>query len=185
MKNKTIKNLIAFGTLAILLVSAHSALAYVPYTYDMYAPPQPSYYVNPQFTELPTWTPTQPHTANSNGVVHTTTAYPTIVEQPAPTPVKTVSTTTTKKTVVATNTNKSTATSNTVYSDQQNPNYPYGYYDNSNQLTALSLKGSGSFMPSSIWQWLIVIFLILVIIIIARMLGRGNTTHHEVHTVHH
>lgn len=37
-----------------------------------------------------------------------------------------------------------------------------------NGITALSLRGSGSFMPSSIWQWIFTVILILVIIIIAR-----------------
>lgn len=38
-------------------------------------------------------------------------------------------------------------------------------------LTALSLRGSGGFMPSSIWQWLFVIILITFIIILARLIG--------------
>ncbi len=51
-----------------------------------------------------------------------------------------------------------------------------------NGLTALSLAGSGGFMPSSVWQWLLVILLILAIIVIARMLSRPHVNH-EVHTV--
>lgn len=38
-----------------------------------------------------------------------------------------------------------------------------------NDLTALSLRGDGGFMPSSIWQWILVVILILAIIIIGRM----------------
>jgi hypothetical protein len=41
--------------------------------------------------------------------------------------------------------------------------------DNSNDLTALSLRGSGGFMPSSIWQWILLVILILIIIIVGRM----------------
>jgi len=52
-------------------------------------------------------------------------------------------------------------------------------------LTALSLKGSGSFMPSSIWQWLLVVALILIIIIIARTLARKPEVAHDPHGVAH
>jgi hypothetical protein len=45
-----------------------------------------------------------------------------------------------------------------------------------NRLAALSLAGTdGSFMPSSIWQWLLTIILILIIIIIIRILARRNS----------
>lgn len=50
-----------------------------------------------------------------------------------------------------------------------------------NGLTALSLGGSGSFMPSSLWQWIIVILLILIIIVIIRIISRRDDTH----VVHH
>ncbi len=169
MKNTITKNLIAIGTLAILLVSTHSAFAYVPGVWD----PQPRVATNEAaFTKVPT-------TYDAPVVAQTTT-----------TPVKTVSTTTTKKTTVATTTtpktvatNQSTTNNNAYPTNvyQSDTNYPY---NNGSQLTALSLQGSGSFMPSSVWQWLIVIFLILVIIIIARILGR-KPDHHEVHTVTH
>lgn len=36
-------------------------------------------------------------------------------------------------------------------------------------LTALSLGGSHSFMPSSVWQWVLVFFLLLVVIILFRI----------------
>ena len=42
-----------------------------------------------------------------------------------------------------------------------------------NGLTALSVNGSGSFMPSSVFQWFIVILLILGIIILARMVSKS------------
>ncbi len=45
--------------------------------------------------------------------------------------------------------------------------------DNNNGLTALTVKGSGSFMPSSVFQWFIVMLLILAIVIIARMIGKS------------
>lgn len=48
------------------------------------------------------------------------------------------------------------------------PNVKYG----NNELTALSVRGSGGFMPSSIFQWFLVVLLILAIIVIARMITK-------------
>jgi hypothetical protein len=48
---------------------------------------------------------------------------------------------------------------------------------NGNNLTALSLAGSGGFMPSSIWQWMLVVFLILVIVIMARLFVKKPEPH--------
>lgn len=54
----------------------------------------------------------------------------------------------------------------------------YGSYNtqpvvyDTNGVTALTVKGSGSFMPSSIFQWFLFILLILAIIIIARMISK-------------
>jgi hypothetical protein len=55
----------------------------------------------------------------------------------------------------------------------------YGAYNNqpiaaddSNGVTALTVKGSGSFMPSSVFQWFLLILLILGIIIVARMVSK-------------
>jgi len=62
----------------------------------------------------------------------------------------------------------------------------YNSYDQSkgNDITALSLRGSGSFMPSSIWQWIFVIILILIIIIVSRMFMHKPATVSEVHNIH-
>ncbi len=43
-----------------------------------------------------------------------------------------------------------------------------------NGLTALSFRGSGSFLPSSFWQWLLVIVLILFIVILIRLINKYN-----------
>lgn len=48
-------------------------------------------------------------------------------------------------------------------------------------LTALSLRGSGGFMPSSIWQWILAGILLLVIIILIRVLinnSNKKSSHH-------
>lgn len=46
----------------------------------------------------------------------------------------------------------------------------------SNGVAALSVKGSGSFMPSSVFQWILLILIILAIIVIARMIARKSQT---------
>ncbi len=60
----------------------------------------------------------------------------------------------------------------------------YQSVNTGNGITALSLKGSGGFMPSSVWQWIFVIILILVIIIIARTLIKKPAIAQESHAVH-
>lgn len=58
--------------------------------------------------------------------------------------------------------------------------YPYCYtgdysnYGNGSNLTALSMNGSGGFLPSSIWQWILAIMLILAIVVVARMIVKSN-----------
>lgn len=44
-------------------------------------------------------------------------------------------------------------------------------YDN-NGVTALTVKGSGGFMPTSVFQWFMLILIILAIVIIARMISK-------------
>jgi len=55
----------------------------------------------------------------------------------------------------------------------------------SSGLTALSLGGSGSFMPSSIWQWIFVVILILVIIILTRIFVKKPSPEDHDHHVGH
>lgn len=54
-----------------------------------------------------------------------------------------------------------------VYSDQQ-----VAYDNNSNGVAALTVGGTGGFMPSSVFQWFMLILLILAIIIVARMVSK-------------
>lgn len=180
MKNKSIKNLIAVGALALFAMSSQIALAYVPGVWD----PTPRVGGNePAFTKVAS-------TYDAPVVTQTQVVYkPVYITQPA-TPTKTVATTTTTRNTVVSPRNTNANYNNGYVNDAnyQNQNgfnnqnvYPYDD-EGRNNLTALSLQGSGSFMPSSVWQWLIVIFLILVVIIIARMITR-KPEHHEVHTV--
>lgn len=46
-----------------------------------------------------------------------------------------------------------------------------------NGVTALSVAGSGSFLPSSIFQWFLFIILILAIIIVARIISKKSANH--------
>ena len=43
-----------------------------------------------------------------------------------------------------------------------------------NGVTALTVNGSGSFMPSSVFQWIMLVILILAIVIVARMLAKKS-----------
>jgi len=55
---------------------------------------------------------------------------------------------------------------------------PEVVYDN-NGVAALSVAGSGGFMPTSVFQWFLLIILILAIVIIARMVSKtfSNNSH--------
>lgn len=87
----------------------------------------------------------------------------------------TTNNTTTKK--VATTTTKANSddvtTTNVTNSDSDT-----GRYTNTgnNGLTALSLQGSNSFMPDTVWEWLCVFFLILIIVILIRQFRPKHAT---------
>lgn len=164
MNMKTIKNLIILSAFGFVLANASTALAYVPGVWD----PMPRIPDNnPAFYKVPV-------TYDAPVVAQTTTTTYTPPKTTTTTPKNTVATTT------HTNNNTAVHSNNTVDSRELKPVVTTNAYDN-NELTALSLAGSGGFMPSSIWQWLLVILLILIIIIIARMLSKPHG--HEVHTV--
>lgn len=145
------------------------------------------------FTTTPTPVAAQPKTYVTNNYYQTA---PATVRTVVPAPVVTyVTPTNTYGTPVNTNTvpvgynptyNTNSAIpagyNNTGYSNTgsnsalgasaYNSGFTNGYQSVGTGITALSLKGSGGFMPSSIWQWIFVIILILVIIIVARTLTR-------------
>lgn len=50
-----------------------------------------------------------------------------------------------------------------------------------NGVTALSLNGSGGFLPTSVFQWFMLILLILAIIIVARMIARRAAANNNPH----
>ncbi len=182
MNIKTIKNFIAILIVTVSFTSAASAFAYVPGVWD----PQPRVNMNESaFTKVP-----NPYDAP---VIIQTTPMPTVVPVNQNTTNTSSNTTQTATTTTASNTSvRKVATAARVrntysaadYNNQLKPvvtTATNNGYVNNNGLTALSLAGSGSFMPSSIWQWFLVILFILAIIIIVRMLTRPD--HNEVNTV--
>jgi hypothetical protein len=162
MKIKIIKNSIVFIAVAIMLASTQNALAYVPGVWD----PQPRFQANEAaFTKIP-----NPYDA------------PVVVQRTTVVNNKTVSntsssaTTTNTKKVSATTVNKTTNNTNTdINSNKLVPTVNTD--ENANNLAALSLNGSQSFMPSTLWQWLLVVLLIFAIIIIARRLSKKTVEH--------
>ena len=176
MNNKTSKNLIALGALAFFLAGSSVAFAYVPGVWD----PQPRVATNETgFTIVPM--------PKDTPVVVQTTSTPTpIIAQSAP--IKTVTITPVKKseTTLYNNTNTNNPNGVNGMYNQNNSGYPYSSYNdntysNGSDITALSLNGSNSFMPDTIFEWILVILLILAIIVIIRRITRPAD--HEVHVV--
>ena len=171
MNNKTSKNLILLGALAVFLASSSAALAYVPGVWD----PQPRVVTNEAgFTIVPM--------PKDTPVVVQTKSTPTpVVAQAAP--IKTVSITPVKKseTTLYNNTNTSNPNGVNGMYNQNNSGYPYNSYNNGSDITALSLNGSNSFMPDTVFEWILVVLLILAIIVIIRRITRPAD--HDVHVV--
>lgn len=103
------------------------------------------------------------------------------------TPASTTKVTTNNKSITKNNTattaTSNTSTKNTDTSKDTETDSVYGGAKDvtGSNLTALSLRGSGSFMPSSIWQWILVVFLILILIILVRIAAKPRPKVHEVH----
>ena len=114
---------------------------------------------------------------NSNNVYYpnnqNTQTVPPVVNNYYPTTTRVVTSTTPSTTTTNTTNNTTTPVSTTPAVEASNPNGSV-LGASAAGITALSLRGSGSFMPSSIWQWILVIILILTIIIIARIMIRKS-----------
>ncbi len=172
MKIKTVKNTIAFLVVTFSLASATSAYAYVPGVWDPQPRIQdntPGFYVVPNTPEPLPVPQTVPTVAYNNQTTNNTTN-------------NTVNNTTTNSTRNTRNVPAARVRSTESFDNSSAPELKPVVTDNTNNgLTALSVAGSGGFMPSSIWQWFLVVLLILAIIILARILSRSD--HHEIHTV--
>ncbi len=203
MTNKTLKNLISLASLAILFVFTNSALAYVPGIYE----PEWNYsYSGSAFTEIPTNYPSYQNVQTATKTIYvkgptnyvpgpTNTVYvPTSTNTVyVPAPAKTVYVPTSTYSNIGQPANNAVANQNNsnVNTDRYNDNLTASVYNanagKNSELTALAFNGSGGFMPSSVWQWIIVVFLILIIIIIIRVIIKKPDEiheHHEVHTTH-
>lgn len=196
MNKKITKSLIVLGIIVFSFVISNSAFArYNPYDSSYWLEPvsynsiedynySSGYYGN-QGYQQGYYQQYQSYNTSNNypGTTQTTTKPSSSVVnnyyyQSAPT-----KTTTTEKVVTNTNTGSN-------YRDTTN-NGGEGYYNGlgasaagyniTNGVTALSLRGSGSFMPSSIWQWLLVIILILAIIVVSRMIYHRRMVAEEIH----
>lgn len=192
MENKATKNLIILGIIVFSFIFTNSASAYCQrYAFsnklvDRNCIEEEIYYNNYESNSSVSSTSSTLNTTPDNNVVNNYYYYPTTTKT------TTSNTSTTKSTV---DTTKDISNSNSNYDSNYNHgenDYNNGLgasvYDsgqNGNGITALSLKGSGSFMPSSIWQWILVVVLILIIIVIARMFVRKpSPADHDVHTAH-
>jgi len=194
MKNKVTKNLIILGIIVLSFIFTNNAQAYCQrYAFsnklvDPNCIEESTYYSNSQTsssTSSNTSSNSQTATPDTN-VVNNYYYYPTTSKTTTSNTSTTKSTVDTSKDTSNNNSNYNSGTSDyhNVYSNDLGAS-AYNSGQSSNGITALSLKGSGSFMPSSIWQWIMVIILILAIIVIARMFVRKpSPADHDIHIAH-
>lgn len=220
MKNKTMKNLIAFFSFAVLILGAKSVSAgqlgfyyggnsynnssYIDTSY--YNPYGNTYYQEPysyvesqpkvQYVYVPQ-TQAQPQTQIKYVPVETvkyvntgSTVNSGATSNQAASVIGTTNNTATKKIVTkaTTNTGSNANTGQYISYDQNGQMMlasAYNAYNaqpaqvvDGNGVTALTVAGSGSFMPSSVFQWFLVILLILGIIIVARMISKSFSKSH-------
>ena len=197
MKNKTTKNLIILGAIIIFFALTNSTQAYCKhyafsndtvgdcvdeqtYLQDYYQQSgwyYPNNYNNNVYSSNNSQT-TKPTTSVVNNYYYST---------PATSKVATVTKTTTENNSIDrinTNTTNNTGNNNLGASAYNGYN-GYNGQSTDNGITALSLRGSGSFMPSSIWQWILVVIFILAIIVISRMLMHKPEPVQESHGASH
>ena len=191
MEIKTIKNLIIFGLIIFSFALVNSVSAYYsPYDSSYWLvsssertyQPQYDYYQQSGY-DSSSYSSTEPKNYVVNNYYYQTDPTTSTVSK----------STSTTKNVITNNSDEAVTDRNTTdYSNENNYNnglgasaYNGSNQSNGNKITALSLKGSGSFMPSSIWQWILVVILILAIIIISRMfIRKPSPADHDVHVPH-
>jgi hypothetical protein len=189
MKKITKQSIIILGAIILFFAIANSTFAaYGHYAYSTdpvgyeYQPSMPMYYPQPvtnnpiypayyqQPVVYPTTTAAKPTTSVVNNYYYQTA--------PATKTTTTTNTTSNTPTFIPVSDTSRVNTSNGLGASAYNA-YPQ---TTGNGITALSLRGSGSFMPSSIWQWILVVILILAIIVIARMfVHKPDPADHDVH----
>ena len=139
------------------ILATSSGISYQSQSVEVSVIPTTDYYTTPIATANPYYLPSQYNYYPTQNTTNTSTT------------IKGTSTTTAKKVTSSTKKNTSQTSES----------------DTGNSLTALTFRGSGGFMPSSIWQWLLVIILILVIIILSRTLvKKPSPGDHDTHASH-
>lgn len=94
--------------------------------------------------------------------------------------------TTTKNTATTTNKNTNTTTTNNTNTEVKNTQVDTSQGSNfsASSLSALSISGENSFLPDTVFEWICVFFLILVIILLIRQL-RPKADHGASAVAHH
>jgi hypothetical protein len=190
MENKISNKLIVFGIIIFSLFFAGSASAY----YNAY---DSSYWLRPAGQNMNDgYYQTNGYYVNSNNYNPIPETRTSVVNnyyyQTVPggdyyytVPASTSKTKTINTEKVATNDSATSVNNNSIDNiDRMNYNNNLGAsaYNAGNGITALSLRGSGGFMPTTIWGWILVVILILVIIIIARMfVHKPSPADHDAH----
>lgn len=191
MKNYISKILISLGTLTLFLAVANSASAVtiIRTNYPTYEDCNSSWTTPVGCANRNNYSGGGYNTGYYNNQyaynqypTYTTQKQPVVNNYYYPTTTKTVNTssTSTKSTTAQKTT---TAKTTTKAKDNGDNSGEVKGASTGNDLTAMSLRGSGGFLPSSLWQWLIVIFLILIIIILMRLIvrHRNEVDKSEVH----
>lgn len=171
MKNKAIKNLIILGTIIFSFNFAHSVSAFNSSFYSVDSDNSQDSYQSADYSSGRGYSGEQ---GTSTGTPVVNNYYYTTSAGSA---TSTSDSTTTKTPSTATSTVTSTLDKN---GDGINDNLLGA--SAANGLTALSLRGSGGFMPTSIWQWILVAVLILIIIVLIRTVTNSRprvSLHHD------
>jgi len=209
MKYINYKNLILVAVVALALASFNSASAYYNYDNSNYGYSSYGYSSTPSYTTGYSYQ--QNDTSRNNysyynpgtSVVNNTqnqnyyyqpqpvvqpVVQPVIQKNPSEAPV--VSRISTQK-FVAVNNNVPEQNTQAPVDNAINEQIPVEAVDrnvsnnNGNNLSALSISGSNSFMPNTIFEWVMTVIFILVIIILARQFRKREEHTLEAQTVHH
>jgi len=192
MKNKTLKNLIFFGLIfTIFIIGFNCANANYDNGYRVSL-------TNLDRPIVPVYNnPVQYNYGQQLPYVYTE---PTVkyIEQPSPnTQIQYIpqNTNTVKPTTTTTTKTANTNTGNYINYDGNNSMLGASAYNsqgfvpiqgtNRSDLTALSVNGSGSFMPSSVFQWILLILLIFAIVVVSRMIYKKAANKKSQDTIVH
>ncbi len=92
-------------------------------------------------------------------------------------------TTTTKSSNNTTSTNKAVSSNSNSSADTSTVSgSSYDANNNGNSVVALSAYGSDRFLPDTVFEWILVTLLILIVIVLARLIGKKNHNHEAPHT---